>query len=202
MRGLYAITDASVFDPDVLSRQVGEVIDGGAVMIQFRHKTTDHGLYQSLAGAVIETCRASETPCILNDHMFMAHILGSDGAHLGQTDGSLSEARQLLGDQAILGRTCHKSKGLMEEAVRDGASYCAFGRLFESETKPNANGLSLSHLSELVEQCPVPAVAIGGITADNGRQVLETGVSMLAVSAAVFRARDIGNAARRLTQLF
>ena len=135
MRGLYAITDASVFDPDVLSRQVGEVIDGGAVMIQFRHKTTDHGLYQSLAEAVIETCRVSETPCILNDHMRMAHTLGADGAHLGQTDGSLSEARQLLGYQAILGRTCHNSKGLMEEAVRDGASYCAFGRLFESEDK-------------------------------------------------------------------
>ncbi len=202
MRGLYAITDASVFDPDVLSRQVGEVIDGGAVMIQFRHKTTDHGLYQSLAEAVVETCRVSETPCILNDHLRMAHTLGADGAHLGQTDGSLSEARQLLGYQAILGRTCHNSKGLMEDAVRDGASYCAFGRLFESKTKPNAHGLSLSHLTELVEQCPVPVVAIGGITADNGRQVLETGVSMLAVSAAVFRARDIGNAARRLTKLF
>ena len=202
MRGLYAITDASVFDPAVLSRQVDEVIDGGAVMIQFRHKTTDHGLYQSLAKAVIETCRTSETPCLLNDHMCMAHTLGAHGVHLGQTDGALSEARQLFGDQTILGRTCHDSKELMEEAVRDGASYCAFGRLFESETKPNAHGLSLSHLSVLVEQCPVPVVAIGGITADNGRQVLDTGVSMLAVSAAVFRAKDIGNAARRLSQLF
>ena len=59
MRGLYAITDASVFDPDVLSRQVAEVIDGGAVMVQFRHKTADSGLYYALAQAVIGTCRVS-----------------------------------------------------------------------------------------------------------------------------------------------
>ena len=202
MRGLYAITDPSIFDPDVLSRQVAEVIDGGAVMVQFRHKTADSGLYYALAQAVIGTCRVSETPCILNDYMRMARTLGADGAHLGQNDGSLNEARHLLGDQAILGRTCHDSRVLMEGAVRDGASYCAFGRLFGSETKPSAPGLSLPHLSELVEQCPVPVVAIGGITADNGRQVLETGVSMLAVSAAVFRSKDIGKAARRLTQLF
>ena len=90
----------------------------------------------------------------------------------------------------------------MREAVRDGATYCAFGRLFESQTKPGANGLSLTQLQELIDQCPVPVVAIGGITADNGRQVLDTGVSMLAVSGSVFRAKDIGEAARRLKNLF
>jgi thiamine-phosphate pyrophosphorylase len=90
----------------------------------------------------------------------------------------------------------------MEEAVAEGATYCAFGRLFESDTKPSAVGLSLNQLGTLVQQCPLPVVAIGGITADNGRHVLDTGVSMLAVSGAVFRTKDIGEAARRLTELF
>lgn len=90
----------------------------------------------------------------------------------------------------------------MEQAVADGASYCAFGRLFESDTKPDASSLSLNQLKELVSKCPIPTVAIGGITLDNGLQILDTGVAMLAVSGAVFRAKEIGEAARRLSELF
>ena len=202
MRGLYVITDASVADPDLLYRQVNEAIDGGASFVQFRHKADDQGLYFALAEAVIESCQRYGAPCLINDNAHIVRALGADGAHLGQTDGSLSEARKELGTQAILGRTCHDSRQLMDEAVADGTTYCAFGRLFESGTKPSASGLSLSKLSVLVEQCPLPSLAIGGITADNGRQVLDTGVSMLAVSGAVFRAKDVGEAARRLSQLF
>tara|TARA_B100001939_G_scaffold49880_1_gene39179 strand:+ start:1357 stop:1965 length:609 start_codon:yes stop_codon:yes gene_type:complete len=202
MRGLYVITDTSVSDPDLLYRQVSEAIDGGASIVQFRHKTEDKGLYHALAEAVLASCRQHGGPCLINDNALIAQTLGADGAHLGQTDGSLSEARINLGPGAILGRTCHDSRSLMREAVRDGATYCAFGRLFESQTKPGASGLSLKQLQELIDQCPIPVAAIGGITADNGRQVLDTGVSMLAVSGSVFRAKDIGEAARRLKNLF
>ena len=168
----------------------------------FRHKTEDKGLYHALAEAVLASCRQHGGPCLINDNALISQTLGADGAHLGQTDGSLSEARLNLGPGAILGRTCHDSRSLMREAVRDGATYCAFGRLFESQTKPGASGLSLKQLQELIDQCPIPVAAIGGITADNGRQVLDTGVSMLAVSGSVFRAKDIGEAARRLKNLF
>ena len=202
MRGLYVITDASIADPDLLYRQVSEAIDGGASLVQFRHKTDDQGLYLALAEAVVDPSHQHGVPCLINDNAHIAKALGADGAHLGQTDGSLIEARKELGAEAILGRTCHDSRQLMEEAVADGATYCAFGRLFESNTKPSASGLSLNQLGKLVQLCPLPVVAIGGITADNGRQVLDTGVSMLAVSGAVFRTKDIGEAARRLTELF
>jgi thiamine-phosphate pyrophosphorylase len=202
MRGLYVITDASIADPDLLYQQVSEAIDGGASLVQFRHKTDDEGLYLSLAEAVVESCQQNGTPCLINDNARIVQTVGAQGVHLGQTDGSLSEVRKDLGADVILGRTCHDSRELMEEAVADGATYCAFGRLFESNTKPAASGLSLRQLGVLVGECPIPVVAIGGITADNGRQVLDTGVSMLAVSGAVFRAKDIGEAARRLTELF
>ena len=202
MRGLYVITDASVTDPDLLYRQVSEAIDGGARLVQFRHKTDDQGLYLMLAEAAIESCHQHSVPCLINDNAHIVQVLGADGAHLGQTDGSLSKARNELGTEVILGRTCHDSRQLMEEAVVEGATYCAFGRLFESDTKPSASGLSLNQLGTLVQQCPLPVVAIGGITADNGQQVLDTGVSMLAVSGAVFRTQDIGEATRRLTELF
>ena len=202
MRGLYVVTDASITDPELLYRQVDEAVAGGSRLVQFRHKTTASGLYLALAEAVLEACRRNFTPCLINDQVSIAKVLAADGAHLGQGDGSLLDARQSLGPHAVLGRTCHGSQEFMEQAVADGASYCAFGRLFDSDTKPQASGLSLHQLKDLVSQCAIPTVAIGGITLDNGRQVLDTGVAMLAVSGAVFRAKEIGEAARRLSELF
>ena len=202
MRGLYVVTDASITDPELLYRQVDEAVAGGSRLVQFRHKTTDAGLYLALAEAVLEACRRNFTPCLINDQVSIAKVLAADGAHLGQGDGSLLDARQSLGPHAVLGRTCHGSQEFMEQAVADGASYCAFGRLFDSDTKPQASGLSLHQLKVLVSQCAIPTVAIGGITLDNGRQILDTGVAMLAVSGAVFRAKEIGEAARRLSELF
>lgn len=202
MRGLYVVTDASITDPELLYRQVDEAVAGGSRLVQFRHKTIDSGLYLALAEAVLEACRRNFTPCLINDQVSIAKVLAADGAHLGQGDGSLLDARQSLGPHAVLGRTCHGSQEFMEQAVADGASYCAFGRLFDSDTKPQASGLSLHQLKDLVSQCAIPTVAIGGITLDNGRQILDTGVAMLAVSGAVFRAKEIGEAARRLSELF
>ena len=202
MRGLYVVTDASITDPELLYRQVDEAVAGGSRLVQFRHKTTDAGLYLALAEAVLEACRRNFTPCLINDQVSIAKVLAADGAHLGQGDGSLLDARQTLGPHAVLGRTCHCSQEFMDQAVADGASYCAFGRLFDSDTKPQASGLSLHQLKVLVSQCAIPTVAIGGITLDNGRQILDTGVAMLAVSGAVFRAKEIGEAARRLSELF
>ncbi|RZO79003.1 MAG: thiamine phosphate synthase [Litorivicinaceae bacterium] len=202
MRGLYVVTDASITDPELLYRQVDEAVAGGSRLVQFRHKTTDAGLYLALAEAVLEACRRNFTPCLINDQVSIAKVLAADGAHLGQRDGSLLDARQTLGPHAVLGRTCHGSQEFMDQAVADGASYCAFGRLFDSDTKPQASGLSLHQLKVLVSQCAIPTVAIGGITLDNGRQILDTGVAMLAVSGAVFRSKEIGEAARRLSELF
>ena len=202
MRGLYVVTDASITDPELLYRQVDEAVAGGSRLVQFRHKTIDSGLYLALAEAVLEACRRNFTPCLINDQVSIAKVLAADGAHLGQGDGSLLDARQSLGPHAVLGRTCHGSQEFMEQAVADGASYCAFGRLFDSDTKPQASGLSLHQLKDLVSQCAIPTVAIGGITLDNGRQILDTGVAMLAVSGAVFRAKEIGESARRLSELF
>ena len=102
----------------------------------FGIKTTDSGLYLALAEAVLEACRRNFTPCLINDQVSIAKVLAADGAHLGQGDGSLLDARQSLGPHAVLGRTCHGSQEFMEQAVADGASYCAFGRLFDQTPNP------------------------------------------------------------------
>lgn len=202
MRGLYVITPSTITDPELMYRQVHEAIQGGAVLVQFRHKGADAACHKRLAESVLTACQQNRTPAIMNDSIQQAQLLGFDGVHLGQTDGSIEAARQQLGPDAIIGRTCHDSAKLMQEAVLDGASYCAFGRLFQSETKPDASGLSLDALAHLVSACKVPVVAIGGITLDNAPEVLAQGVDMLAVSGAVFQKDDVGQAASHFRSLF
>ncbi len=202
MRGLYVITPSTITDPELMYRQVHEAIQGGAVLVQFRHKGADAARHKRLAESVLTACQQNRTPAIMNDSIQQAQALGFDGVHLGQTDGSIEAARQQLGPDAIIGRTCHDSYELMQEAVFAGASYCAFGRLFQSETKPDASGLSLDALAHLVSACKVPVVAIGGITLDNAPEVLAQGVDMLAVSGAVFQKDDVGQAASHFRSLF
>lgn len=202
MRGLYVITPTTMTDPDVLFRQVSQALDGGASLVQFRHKSGDADLHARLAEAVLKACQGYRTPAIMNDSIERAQSLGFDGVHLGQTDGSIEDARRHLGPSAIIGRTCHDSADLMHDAVRAGATYCAFGRLFHSQTKPDAVGLRFDALAELAHACRVPVVAIGGITRDNAPDVLAQGVDMLAVSGAVFNQADVGQAASHFRSLF
>jgi len=189
MRGLYCITPDHLVDPEALYQACRAVIRGGAQLIQFRQKTpgVDRHL---LASVVIEATQGTHTRVLINDDADLAHQLGAHGCHLGQTDGDLADARALLGPQAIIGRTCHDRVDLAAEAIRSGASYCAFGRLFPSNTKPEAGALAMEQLASLVASCTVPTVAIGGITPTNAHYALRAGIDMLAVSDAVFNAPD------------
>ena len=202
MRGLYVITPDSITDPETMYRRVSEAVECGAMWVQFRHKGDDSDLRNRLAEAALKACQASGALAIMNDSAEQARALGFDGVHLGQQDGAIETARQQLGDTAIIGRTCHDSAALMQEAVLAGADYCAFGRLYDSKTKPNASGLGLHLLAELVKACTVPTVAIGGINLNNAPQVLAQGVDILAVSGAVFDQTDVGQAASQFRSLF
>jgi len=201
MRGLYVITPANLTDPDDLAAAISAAIAGGAAWVQLRYKGSDQGLAHALTEAAMSACKTNDTPLLINDHIALAHTHAAAGVHLGQTDGSIAEARTRLGPLAVIGSTCHDSETLMQNAVAEGATYCAFGRLFSSSTKPDASGLSLSRLATLVTRCPLPVVAIGGINASNAESVLATGVSALAVSGAVFDAPDVSEAAYQLAQL-
>lgn len=202
MRGLYVITPAHETDPKQLENAVRAAIAGGAAWVQFRHKGADTDLALELGQATLAACEATQTPLLVNDHIALALQLNCQGVHLGQNDGAIEDARLRLGPKAIIGRTCHDSAAFMQDAVKAGASYCAFGRLFSSSTKPDAPGLSLARLAQLVTSCPLPVVAIGGINANNAESVLATGTAALAVSGAVFDAPDIAEAAYRLAKYF
>jgi len=198
--GLYTITAESHATPGQLAQAVQAALRGGAKVIQYRAKSSPDRLAE--AQAVLAECRAFSVPLIINDDMELALAIKADGVHLGRDDGSIQDARQRLGPEAIIGVSCYDSVERALEAEALGAGYAAFGRFFPSASKPNAPCAHLQTLIEAKRKLSIPLVAIGGITPDNGRTLLEAGADMLAVIDAVFGADDPARAAAAFLPLF
>lgn len=202
LRGLYAITDAGLMpDRERLLASVQQAILGGARLIQYRDKSNDGERRLDEATALASLCRKLGARFIVNDDVRLAAESGADGVHLGQTDGDVLEARLWLGTDAIIGATCHASLELAEKATLAGASYLAFGRFFASRSKPGASGAPIPVLTE-ARRFGLPLVAIGGVTPENGGQLLAAGADMLAAIHGVFGADDVLAAASRYAALF
>ena len=136
---------------------------------------------------------------ILNDRADLAKATGCDGVHLGQSDGSVAEARRLLGPDAMIGVTCHDSRHLAMEAAEAGADYVAFGAFYPTQTKAVVHTATPDVLSIWQETMEIPCVAIGGITAENAGSLAEAGADFVAVSSAVWDHSDgPANAVRAL----
>lgn len=182
---LYLISPLDVDDtfPDRLAR----ALDAGPVAaFQFRVKGVESHEAARLAQPLLNICRERDVAFIVNDSIALAKRLGADGVHLGQGDGDLRDARDALGAGAQIGVTCHASRHLAMEAGDVGADYVAFGAFHPSSTKDaghRADPEILRWWSGLFE---LPCVAIGGITPDNARPLVEAGADFLAVSGAVW----------------
>ena len=195
LRGLYAITDSELLKGKLLP-YVEAALKGGATLLQYRDKSTDEARRLREAEALRELCNRYGAALIINDDAELAARLGV-GLHLGQTDGSLSVARALLGRKAIIGGTCHAQLELAEAAAREGASYVAFGRFFNSNTKPGAPAASLELLAAAKAKVNLPIVAIGGVTLDNAPALIAHGASMVAVVHGLFGADSASEVERR-----
>ena len=200
-RGLYAITDDALLAHRLLPA-VQAALSGGCRWVQYRSKCTDAQQRRREAAQLVELCRTHNASLLINDDVALAKTVGADGVHLGQDDMSLTEARRILGNQAIIGITCHNSLALAHTAQQDGANYVAFGRFFASQTKQSAPPADLSVLRAAKAQLAIPVVAIGGITLDNAPSVLQEGADLLAVVGDLFSAQNITARAQAYTALF
>ncbi len=199
--GLYAITDAGLRG-ERLATQVERAIAGGARVIQYRDKESEPERRRQEAADVLSTCRAHAVPLLINDDVELASAIGADGVHLGREDAALENARARLGNTAIIGVSCYNRLELALGAHQAGADYVAFGRFFSSESKPGAVQADPDLLREARAKLACPLVAIGGITAQNGRPLIEAGADMLAVIRGVFAAPDVTAAAHSISRLF
>jgi len=195
LRGLYAITDSQLLAGKFLA-YVEAALEGGVTLLQYRDKSSDEARRLREAEALRNLCERYKTQLIINDDAELAARLGV-GVHLGQTDGPLGPVRALLGHQAIVGATCHASLELAEQAAREGASYVAFGRFFNSNTKPGAPSANLELLGQAHLKLHIPVCAIGGITLDNAAPLVAHGVDLLAVVHGLFGADSTGEVTRR-----
>ncbi len=202
LKGLYAITDSHLCPDREIRRQVEQAIIGGARVIQYRDKRADFTLRHHTARALLSLCREHRVPLIINDDLQLATAIGADGIHLGKDDCTLEQARERLGHGAIIGISCYNRLELALEAQNRGASYAAFGRFFTSSTKPEAVQASPELLRQARDMLHIPIVAIGGITPENGKELVAAGADMLAVINGVFGQPRISQACQRLSSLF
>jgi thiamine-phosphate pyrophosphorylase len=169
--------------PDRLAR----ALDAGPVAaFQFRVKGIDQHEAARLAEPLRAICAARDVAFIVNDSVALAKRVGADGVHLGQEDGSVAEARKVLGREAQIGVTCHDSRHLAMEAGEAGADYVAFGAFFPTTTKQVKHHPEPEILTWWQTLFELPCVAIGGIAPGNCGVLADAGADFVAVSGAVW----------------
>jgi thiamine-phosphate pyrophosphorylase len=187
---LYLITPQS-FDPQEFCTPLAEALDAGNIAaVQIRLKNTNDNAILRAARALLPLCKKRNTPLIINDRPDLAHESGCDGTHVGQKDTPYTKARNILGENQIVGVTCHNSKHLAIEAAENGADYVAFGAFFPTKTKTTNHTADIEIIKWWSELMVVPCVAIGGITPKNCHPLVRSGADFLAVISAVWDCPD------------
>lgn len=199
--GLYAITPETA-DTGHLLAQVEAALAGGVAAVQYRDKSGDVARRHEQASELVMLCRQFGVPLIVNDDLRLADLCDADGVHLGRDDGSVREARIILGKGKLIGASCYQDLALAQAAQAAGADYVAFGSFFPSPTKPAAARADVALLYEAARALRLPIVAIGGIAPANAPLLLDAGADSLAVLSALFDATDPRAAAQALNQLF
>lgn len=187
---LYLISPPSI-DLDSFETAFIQALSGGDVAcFQLRLKDQPDDVIAAATKRLMPHAVIKDVAFLINDNPTLARDLGADGVHVGQEDTPYKEARAIVGDDAIVGVTCHDSKHLAMGAAEAGASYVAFGAFYATTTKDpktTATPDILEWWSDLVE---TPCVAIGGITVDNAAPLIKSGADFLAVSGGIWNDPD------------
>lgn len=184
---IYLITPPRIDDIAAFAVQLEAALAAGEVAaLQIRLKDVPDDHLRAVCRVVTPIAHRHDVAVLMNDHVALALELGLDGAHVGQSDMKLVEARRILGPKAMIGVTCHNSRHMAMEAAENGADYVAFGAFFPTTTKAVEHMAELETLTIWQESMQTPCVAIGGITAETAREVAEAGADFIAVSGAVW----------------
>jgi thiamine-phosphate pyrophosphorylase len=197
---LQAIVDVEVarragWAPGDLARAF---LDGGARFLQIRAKQLPSGEFLSLCDRVVAAARQYDAIVIVNDRVDLARLSGAGGVHVGQDDLPAAAARAQLGESAIVGTSTHTVEQI-DRAMREPVNYCAVGPVFGTTTKDTGyDAIGLEMVSAAAARATtMPVVAIGGITLDTARAVLDAGAASVAVISDLLTG---GNPGRRVAQ--
>ncbi|MFE1966510.1 thiamine phosphate synthase [Acinetobacter baumannii] len=149
-------------------------------ILQYRRKKVDKADQPAEVEQIKQLCEKYQVPFVINDDLKLAAQFGL-GVHLGQSDGEITDAKSQLPEGVIIGRTCLNSLELAQKAIADGATYVAFGAVYATATKPEAGNVGIEVIKQAAAQYDLPICAIGGLTVENSKPVIEAGADLCAV---------------------
>jgi len=171
---LYGILDTGYVAADRMAMMAGSLIRGGVDILQLRAKKETPDQILSICRDISPICREAGIPFIINDHPALVREAGADGAHIGQEDASVEEARILAGPGAIIGKSTHSLEQAKATAA-EAPDYIGFGPLFATPTKPDYLPIGTGDLAEVHHLLGLPIFCIGGITLSNLATVIAAG---------------------------
>lgn len=200
LKGIYAITPNDL-EEKILLRKISSLFDLNIPIIQLRDKNRAFEEKHYLAKKVIKLKGDHKTKILINDDPALAKLVNADGVHLGSSDPSYQDAREILGEDSIIGISCKNNLDLALKAQDLGANYVAFGSLYNSKTKLDSTSCSIEELTDLVKEIHISTVAIGGIDTLNINNLAISKVDLVASSSGLFEG-DISNNYKSLFSVY
>lgn len=201
---LYGIVDLGYVAPSSVEAVAEQMCAGGVDVIQLRAKGMGDGEIEELANRIAPILRGTAVPFIINDHPELVPSVGADGAHVGQEDFPVADARwragRALGDEAVpplIGKSTH-SVAQAIAAAEEGADYIGFGPLFPTPTKAGRPAIGLDDIARVHEAVRIPIFCIGGVRLDNLAAVLAAGARRIVIVSAILQAPDIAAYSREV----
>lgn len=194
---LYAVTDRQWLKDKTLAQAVEEAILGGVTFVQLREKNADYDEFKEIALEVKKITDKYKVPFVINDNVELCREIGADGVHVGAEDMSVKKAREILGNNKIIGGTARTLERALQ-AYNEGADYLGIGAVFDTSTKSGTTHMTKELAQTINRAVPIPTVAIGGINESNIESLKGYGINGVAVVSAIFAAEDIRKAAEKL----
>lgn len=198
---IYLVTDRQWLNGRKLEDVIEQSILGGVKIVQLREKDIPIEEYINRAYSVQAVCKKHGVPLIINDNIQVAKAIGADGVHLGASDGAISIAREILGENAIIGASARTIEGALS-AQEQGADYLGVGAVFGTTTKNNAKTINIGILKDIIQACNIPIFAIGGVTQENITQLKGIKLAGVAVISAILKSSNPTVATQNLLENF
>ena len=187
---IYLVTDDGCLQGRALIDCVREALEGGVTLVQYRAKTASSAEMYAEALQLKALCDSFNVPLIINDRLDIAMAVGAAGVHLGQDDLPCAAARKILGEDYIIGVSAH-NPAEAKAALQSGADYLGCGAVFGTATKADVQKLCTDGLAAICKDKGLPVVGIGGVTADNYREVRAAGADGAAIVSGILAQPDI-----------
>lgn len=197
---IYLVTDDGCLQGRALIDCVRKALEGGVTLVQYRAKTASSAEMYAEALQLKALCDSFNVPLIINDRLDIAMAVGAAGVHLGQDDLPCAAARRILGEDYIIGVSAH-NPAEAAEALERGADYLGCGAVFGTATKADVKKLGTEGLTAICREKRLPVVGIGGVTADNYREVRAAGADGAAIVSGILAQPDIRATVRAIARV-